>query len=110
MNWTRIRIAIIISGSCVGALGLVLGFLLMRQGAVGDFKILGETKGIKLFITSVSPGIFLALVGGAVNVVAFLLQKECLGLPNEKQLKARGGSDYYKAIANSDIKKLTDAK
>ena len=98
MNWTRIRILIIISGSFIGALGLILGFILMLKGAMGKFEILGEAKGIKVFVTSVSPGVFLAFMGSIVNIVALRIQKACLGLPNEKQIKARGGSEYYKIV------------
>lgn len=99
MNWTLIRIVMIVSGTSIGALGLVLGYLLIRQGAMGEFKIFGEAKGIKVFITSVSPGVFLAIVAGIVNAIALWIQKECLGMPREGQLKERGGAEYYKVTS-----------
>ncbi len=101
VNWEKIRIRILYLGTATGILGLVLGFILMLIGATGKFEILGESKGIKIFITSVSPGIFLAAVGGIVNIVALRLQAGSIGTPTPKQLVARGGVEYYKEEINS---------
>ena len=60
VNWQRIRILILIMGTIMGVLGLVLGFFLIRSGATGEFTALGEGVGMKVFITSVSPGTFIA--------------------------------------------------
>ena len=95
VNWNTIRILILLCGTILGALAFILGFLLIKQGAVGEFEILGEGKGVKFFVTSVSPGIFIVLVGGLLVGLAFRIQKQCLGLPDSKQLKARGGAIYY---------------
>jgi hypothetical protein len=102
VNWNLIRVLMILCGTILGVLGLVLGFLLIQQGATGKFEVLGEAKGFKIFLTSVSPGVFIALVGGSLAGLAFKMQKHCLGLPDSKQLKARGGPEYYKLLNNND--------
>jgi len=46
----------------------------MQQGATGKFEIPGKANGIKVFITSVSPDLFLAFVSGVVNAITFNIQ------------------------------------
>ena len=96
VNWNLIRILIIISGSLFGLLGLTFGFILVLKGAAGKFEILGEGKGLSFFLTALSPGIFFVLVAGIVNAISINVQKKSLGLPDHKQLQARGGVDYYR--------------
>ncbi len=96
VNWNLIRILIIVSGMMFGLLGLTFGFILVLRGAAGKFEILGEGKGMSFFMTALSPGIFFALVGGVVTAISINVQKKSLGLPSHKELKARGGVDYYK--------------
>ncbi|MCK4820378.1 hypothetical protein KA005_31730 [bacterium] len=112
VNWKKIRIRILYLGTAMGILGLVLGFILMWVGATGKFEILGEGKGVKIFITSVSPGIFLAIVGGIVNIVALRLQAGNIGMPTPKHIKARGGAEYYRQETshNAQQKNAPDKK
>lgn len=96
VNWELIRLVVLICGTLMGLVGIICGYLLIQAGATGHFEILGEGKGVKIFLTSVSPGIFIAAIGCVVTMQAFRLQKSCLGMPTKEQLKARGGVEYYK--------------
>ena len=99
VSWEKIRIRILNLGTLMGVLGLILGFILILRGATGKFEVLGKSKGISIFVTSVSPGIFLALIGGVVNIFAFYIQIKSLGMPKAEEIKKRGGVEYYKQEA-----------
>lgn len=101
VNWNLIRILIIISGSLFGLLGLFFGFILVLKGATGKFEVLGEGKGISIFVTALSPGLFFVLASVIVNSISIIVQKKSLGLPSHRELKARGGVDYYKVKAGN---------
>lgn len=101
VNWNLIRILIIMSGLLFGLLGLTFGFILVLKGASGKFEILGEGKGVSFFLTALSPGIFFVFIAGIVNAISINVQKNCLGLPDHKQIQARGGVDYYKYENNT---------
>lgn len=58
--------------------------------------IQGLTPCPTFFMTALSPGIFFVLIAGIVNAISINVQKKSLGLPGHKELKARGGVDYYK--------------
>lgn len=45
------------------SLSIIFGFYLVLRGVYGEFKIITELSGTKLYLASVSPGIAFAIIG-----------------------------------------------
>ena len=45
------------------SLSIIFGFYLVLKGISGEFKVVTEFSGIKLYLASISPGIAFAVVG-----------------------------------------------
>ncbi|MBN2541844.1 hypothetical protein JXI42_03180 [bacterium] len=78
-KWFIYRILVIVFGSAIGLTGLILGYHLVKSGAMGEFNLTWDIEGWKGFITSVTPGIFFAFMGCVVTIVAFLIQTKKWG-------------------------------
>lgn len=63
-GWLRL----IISGlfGLITLLFLWVGYLLTRAGTAGDWKIVSNFKDWELYITSISPGLFVILLGAVI--------------------------------------------
>jgi len=66
-GWLRLFITILYS--LVSVLFLWGGYSLIKLGTRGNWEIVTEFKGWELYVASLSPGIFLILVGGAIMVL-----------------------------------------
>ena len=64
----EIMLAIVIVFITFGFYVFKLSYSLILMGAKGEFTILTNFKGWQLFVYSVSPGIFLAVIAGAVLI------------------------------------------
>jgi hypothetical protein len=96
MRFGLYRMTVIICGTLIGIIGLVLGYLLVKSGARGEFAILTEVKGVKGFITSISPGLLFAFLGCVVAAISYVIQVKAWAEPSSDIIKARGGLGYYK--------------
>lgn len=85
--WFVYRCMVILGGSIIGICGLFFGYKLVMHGAMGDFAISGETKSLKGFITSVSPGVAFAFIGCIVTIVSYWIQKFNWGPTSPEILK-----------------------
>jgi len=65
-GWLRLFIALIYSG--ISFLFLWYGVDLILVGATGEWKIVSSFRGWTLYITSISPGVAVILLGASVLV------------------------------------------
>lgn len=93
--WFAYRLATIAGGTAIGVFSLWLGYLLIQQGATGEFTLSGEGKDIKGFLTSTSPGIILAFFGCVVTTISYFIQIKAWGVQTPDQIKERGNIKYY---------------
>lgn len=77
--WCLYRMSVIVGGTVIGILGLYFGYKLIQQGATGEFTISGEKGDFKAFITSISPGLGLSVIGCLVTGLSYWIQKRSWG-------------------------------
>ena len=77
--WCLYRMSVIIGGTLICLTSLYLGYLLIQQGATGEFTISGEKGDFKGFFSSISPGLGLAFLGCVVVIVSYVLQRKSWG-------------------------------
>ncbi|OHB66442.1 MAG: hypothetical protein A2Y77_03830 [Planctomycetes bacterium RBG_13_62_9] len=59
----ELRLAITVSFAILSGGFLYVGYLLTRAGASGEWTIVSTFKGWTLYITSISPGLFVMILG-----------------------------------------------
>lgn len=65
-GWLRLFITIIYG--FISILFLWVGYLLMKYGSAGEWKIVSNFKGWELYIASISPGLFVILLGASIII------------------------------------------
>ena len=64
----EVMVFIVILYLLFGCYGFNLGYQLIKMGVSGEFKILADFSGLKLYIASICPGVFLL-----ISVVAIFI-------------------------------------
>ena len=64
----EVMVVIVVLFLLFGVYVLKLAYELIKMGVTGEFKILADFSGFKLYIASICPGIFLALAVVAIFI------------------------------------------